>query len=191
MLDARGDLRFRGVAKFQLVEDVTREPRISVRTEQAIIKCAGIVGARCGESLMAGLDADSCRHGREACIEGRELHFEPAFLLAIGECLAHAVAQRVSRIGEADLIVFVVGRAQPKADCIDRDRVGAILALRREFGLLRINARVRVVPLDAGNAIERVGLRHRCADEAAVEDVGTADRSAAALRGRIGLLAVK
>ena len=191
MLDARRDLRLGRVAEFQLVEHIAGDPRIGVRAEQAIIQRADIVRARRGEILMTGLNADRRRHCREACVERRKLDFEPAFLLAIGEGLAHAVARKIGRVGEADFVVLVVGRAEPEADRIDRFRVGPVFALRRELGLLGIDAGARVRALDAGDAIERIGLRDRRADEAAVENIRAADRSAAALRTGIGLLAVE
>ena len=55
---------------------------------------------------------------------------------------------------------------------------------------MRIDPGLVFSAVDAGNTIERVVLRDRGADEAAMEDVGAADRSAVGLRGRVRLPAV-
>ena len=55
---------------------------------------------------------------------------------------------------------------------------------------MRVDAGLVIGAVDAGNAIKRVVLRDRRADEAAVEDVGAADRRAIRLHRRIRLPAV-
>src|SRR5207237_10371320 len=92
--------------------------------------------------------------------------------------------------GESDFIVLLVGRAGPETNCIDGSSVRPILALGGEFGLMRVDPGQVVGTVDAGDMIERIGLRDRSANEAAMEDVGAADRGAVALGGRIRLASV-
>src|SRR5437762_3043611 len=55
---------------------------------------------------------------------------------------------------------------------------------------MAVDPRLVIGAVDAGNAIERVVLRDRSADEAALEDVRTADRRTIRLHRRIRLAAV-
>ena len=66
VLDAAGDLRLGRIAEFEFVEDVARDPRIVVGTEQPVEQRAGIVGARRGQFLMPGLKAERRRHRRRS-----------------------------------------------------------------------------------------------------------------------------
>ena len=139
---------------------------------------------------MPGLQAERGRDGGKARVERRHLHLDAAFLLLVGKGLPHAERRRIGGVGEADLVVLVVGGAGPEPDRIDRRRIRPVFALGGEFGLMRVDAGLVIGAVDAGNAIERVVLRDRGADEAAMEDVGAADRRAVGLRRRIRLPAV-
>ena len=124
-------------------------------------------------------------------MNGIKLHLDAAFLLLVGEGLPHAVGRGIGGIGKPDLVVLVVGGAGPEADGVDRRRIRPVFALGGELGLVRVDAGAVIVAVDAGNVIERVVLRDRGADEAAVEDVRAADRRAVGLRRRIRLPAVE
>ena len=130
------------------------------------------------ELLLARLHAERGGERREAQVERHQLHFDAAFMLLVGEGLAHAVARRIERIGKPELVVLVVGVAVPEAHGIDAVRLRAVLALAGDLRLARVDARLVVFAVDAGNTIERVVLRDRGADEALIEDVGRADRPA-------------
>ena len=82
---------------------------------------------------------------------------------------------RIGGVGQPDLVVLVVGGAGPEPYRLDRRIVGAVLALGGEPGLARVDPGLVIGAFDAGNAVQRIVLGHRGADEAAVEDVGTAD----------------
>ncbi len=190
MLDAAGDLRLGGIGELELVEDVTGDLGVLVRVPQTVERAAGIVRARRRQFLVACLQAEGGGDGGKARIEWRHLHLDAAFLLLVGEGLPHAQRREVGRIGEADLVVLVVGSSRPEPDGIDRCRVGPVFALGRKLGLVRVDAGLVIGAVDAGDAIQRIVLRDRGADEAAVEDVGAADRSAVGLRRRVRLLSV-
>ena len=68
---------------------------------------------------MAGLQAERGGHRRKARVERHQLHLDAAFLLLVGEGLAHAVGGRIGGVGEADLVVLVIGGADPEPDRVD------------------------------------------------------------------------
>src|SRR3954471_21135041 len=136
---------------------------------------------------MTGLQAERGGKRGEAHIEWRHLHLEPGFLLLVGKRLSHAIRREVGRIRKADLIMTVVGRAGPEPYGVDSRRVRPVFAFRRELGLMSVDAGVMIRTVNAGDMIERVGLRDRPADIAAMEDVGAADGGAVGLHGRIRL----
>ena len=175
MFDPAGDLCLGRVAELELVEDIASEPAVAVRIPQAVERAEWIVRARSGQFLMRPLDADRGCQGSEAQVERGELDFHPAFLLLVGEGLANAVAGRIGRVGKAEFIVLVVGRADPEPDGVDRRRIGAIFAFCREFGLMRVDPGAELFALSTRNVIQAVVLCHRRADEPAVEQVRTAD----------------
>src|SRR6185295_789719 len=91
---------------------------------------------------------------------------------------------------QPDFVVLVIGGAGPETYRVDRRSIRPVFALGREFGLMRVDAGLVIGAVDTGNAIKRVVLRDRRADETALEDVGAADRRAVRLHRRIGLPAV-
>ena len=76
--------------------------------------------ARRGQPLVHALHAERGRQRREAQIERRELHFDAAFLLLVGEGLLDAV--EAALVGE--LVVLVVGVPEPEADRLDAGACG-------------------------------------------------------------------
>ena len=187
MLDPAGDLGLGRIGEFELVEDIARDARIVVGVPQTIEQRAGIIRARRGQFLMTGLQPERRRDRRKAGVKRHHLHFNAAFLLLVGERLTDAERRGIGGIGEPDLVVVIVGRTGPEPDGIDRRRVRPIFALGREFGLMGIDPRLVIRPVNAGDAIERVGLRDRSADKAAMKQIRAADRRAIALRGGIRL----
>ena len=190
MLDTAGDLGLGRVGEFEFVEDISGDAGVVVGVPEPVEQRAGIVGARRGQFLMSGLQAERRGDRGKARVERRQLHLDAGFLLLVGEGLPHADGRRIGGIGEADLVVLVIGGAGPEPDRVDRRGVRPVFALGREFGLVRVDPGLVIGAVDAGNAIERVGLRDRRADEAAVEDVGAADRCAVGLRRRVRLPSV-
>src|SRR5207302_7075276 len=108
--------------------------------------------------------------------ERRKLHLDAALLLLVGEGLAHAVRRWIERVGKPDLVVLVIGRAEPEPHRVDTAGHWTVLAFGRHLGLARIDARVVVGAVDAGNTIERVVLSNGGADETLVEKIRGADR---------------
>ena len=86
---------------------------------------------------------------------------------------------------------MIVGGAGPEPDGVDRRGVRPVFALGREFGLMAVDPRLVIGAVDAGNAIKRVVLRDRSADETTLEDVRAADRRTIRLHRRVRLLAVE
>ena len=76
----------------------------------------------------------------------------------------------------------VVGGTGPEPDHVDGLGVRMIVALDRQLGLPRVDAGAVLFAVDAGNMIDAVVLLYRRADEAAREEVRSADRSAVGLR---------
>ncbi len=107
-----------------------------------------------------------------------KLHLDAAFLLLVGEGLPNAVACEVCRISKTDLVVLVVGGAEPEANRVNSSRVWTILALDGNLGLLAIDTGLVLRAIDARDVIERVVLRDGGADEATREEVRSADRKA-------------
>ena len=177
VLDAPGNLRLGGLGEFQLVEDVAGDPVVAVGIPQSVERAAGIVRARRRQFLMPGLQAEGGRDGRKARVERHQLHFEAALLLLVGEVLPDADGRGIGGIGEPDLVVVIVGGAGPEPDGVDRRPVRMVFALGGEFGLVAVDPGLVIGAVDAGDAIERVVLRDRSADETVLEDVGAADRS--------------
>ena len=140
---------------------------------------------------MRGLNADSGGERGEAKVERHHLHLEAAFLLLVGEGLPHAERRQIGRVGEANFVVLVVDRAGPEANRLDGGCVRPVLALGGEFGLMRVDPGQVVGAVDAGDMIERIGLRDRRPDESAIEDIGAADRRAVGLRRGVRLAAVE
>ena len=190
MFDPAGDLRPGRVGEFELVERVAGDPIIIVWIEQAVVERAWIVRAGGRQLLIAALHADRAGDRRKARVEWRELHLNAAFLLLVGKSLAHAVAGRNRHIGKADLVVAIIGAAGPQPDGVDHGAVGAILALDGQLGLARVDPGAVIGAVKAGNPVQRVVLGQRRADEAAIEQIGAADRTAAGLRAGIRLPAV-
>jgi hypothetical protein len=124
---------------------------------------------------MAGLQAERRRHRRKARVERRHLHLDAGFLLLVGKGLPHAAGRKVGGIRKANLVVFVIGGAGPEPDGIDRSGVRPVFALGRELGLVRVDPGLVIGAVDTGDAIERVVLRDGCANEAAMEEIGTAE----------------
>src|SRR4029453_1637325 len=83
-----------------------------------------------------------------------------------------------------------VGGARPKTFPCDPPPSRTVFALGGEFGLMRVDPGLVIGAIDAGNAIKRIVLRDRRADEAALEDIGAADRRTIPLHRRIRLPAV-
>ena len=122
VLDAPGELCLERVAELELVERVAGNARVFVGIEQATERTGHI--ARRRELLMPRLYAERRRERREPHIERQERDLEATLLLLVGEGLADAVAERIRRVGKAELVVFVVGRAQPEPDRVDGRPVG-------------------------------------------------------------------
>ena len=159
--------------ELQLVEDVAGDARIVVRCEQAAERPGRIAGR--GEFLLPGLYPERGGERREAQVERHQLQFGAAFVLLVGEGLAHAVARRVERIGAAELVVAVIRVAVPEAHRVDAV-LRPIFALRADLRLARVDARAVRCAVEAGDRIERVVLRDRGADEALIEN-GTSRRA--------------
>ena len=88
-------------------------------------------------------------------VERHQLHLDAAFLLLVGERLAHAERCRISWVGKADFIVLVIGGAGPEPNGVDRRRIGPIFAFGGEFGLVRVDPGLVLGAVDAGDVIER------------------------------------
>jgi hypothetical protein len=67
--------------------------------------------------------------------------------------------------------MFVVGNAKPVAQRIDCCVRRAPFALAQQACLLRINPRVLVLRVGAGNAVKRIVVLHRKSQEATVEEI--------------------
>src|SRR5882672_5248080 len=87
--------------------------------------------------------------------------------------------------------MVIVGSTGPEADGVDRRGIRPVFALGGEFGLMAVDPRLVIGAVDSGDAIERVVLRDRSADEAALEDVRAADRRTIRLHRRIRLPTVE
>ena len=166
-LDAAGDLRPGRGTELELVEDVAGDTGVLVGIEQSVDRARRIVRARPGEPLVSRLNADRDGYACEVRPERRELHLDAALLLLVGEGLAYAVGRGIARRREADLVVLVVGRAEPIAHRVDRGMLRPELALARDLGLLRVNAGAGDFALGSRDAVEAVVLRHREAGIAA------------------------
>ena len=129
MLNACGDLRLGRFAELHLVEDIAGDLGVLVRVPQAVDRAADVVGAGRGQLLMRDLRAESGGQRCKAQVERCELHLNAAFLLLVGEGLAHAIAREVIRIGKTDFVVLVIGRAGPEANHVDRSRIRMVIAL--------------------------------------------------------------
>ena len=127
------------VAEAELVEHVAGDARVVVRIEQPLNGPGASPGAV--ELLAAGLHAERRGELREAQVERHELHLDAAFLLLVGEGLLDAVVES-GRFVEPELVVLVVGGAEPEADRVDAAGLRAEFAFAGDLGLLRVDARV-------------------------------------------------
>ena len=159
MLDSPCDLCLGRIREFELVEDIPGDAGVVVRIPEPVEQRAGIVGTRRGQFLMPRLQADGRRYRRKARIERRHLHLDAGFLLLVGKGLPHAERRGIGGVGEADLVVLVVGSTGPESDGVDRGGVRTVFALGGEFGLVGVDPCLMVGAVDAGDAIEGVGLR--------------------------------
>ena len=121
LLDAAGDLRPLRLVEAELVEHEAGDAGGAVGIEQPALD------ARRGQPLVHALHAQRRRQRREAQVERQELHLDAAFLLLVGEGLLDAV--EAAFIGE--LVVLVVGVAEPEADRVDAVGLRAVLAPAR------------------------------------------------------------
>src|SRR5215218_6025496 len=174
LLDTPGNLHLRGLAEFQLVEHIAGDLRVLVRIQQSVERTTWVVRAWRRQFLMTALEAKCGRHAGEARVERHHLNFEATFLLFVAKYLPDPQRGWIRGIGEIELVVFVVGRAGPEPDRFDRRAVRPILPLGGELGLMAINSRLVIGPIDARNAVKRIVLRDRSTDEAALEDIGAA-----------------
>ncbi len=174
----------------QFVERVAGDLGVLVGIEQAVERGVRIVGARCGQFLVARLQTQCGRHRREACVERHQLDLDAAFMLLVGEGLPDAQCSGIGGISKRDLVVLVIGGACPEPNRLDRRGIGPIFALGRDLGLARVDAGAVVGGFDAGDTIQRIVLRDRSTNKSTVEDIRAADRPARCLRGRVGLTAV-
>ena len=85
--------------------------------------------------------------------------------------------------------MLVVGDAAPEADGVDGRIRRAPFAFAEQLGLPGVDARLVCFAVAAGDAVQRIVLRHRQTEEAVVEDVGTAERLPVVARRRIQLAA--
>src|SRR5262249_33691355 len=177
MLDAAGDLGLGYFAELELVERIGCPPRVVVRVPET-----GIVGAWRGELLMTDLSTDRSRETGEPEVCRHELHFDPDLLLLVGEDLPHAVTRRIGILLQPELVVLVVGYAAPEPDRIDEVDRHAPFALADQLDLIGVDARAMILPVDAGDVIERVVLRDREPEKAVAEHVGPAERFAAVVQ---------
>src|SRR6202008_4757947 len=127
---------------------------VVVRVEQAAERRRSVAGR--SQLLLAGLQPKRGRQRGEAQVERQELHLDASLMLLVGAGLAHAVAERIERIGEPDLVVLVAGEAVPEAPRVAAPGYRAVLALAGELGLVSIDPRLVILAVDAGNAVERV-----------------------------------
>ncbi len=185
VLDAAGELHLEPVREFELVEEIAGDAPVRVRVEEAAEGAGGV--ARRRKVLMPGLHAERGGQGGEPQVDRQERDFDPALLLLVGERLANSVAGGIRRVGQAELVVLVVGCAEPEADRIDAGGLRPILALAQHLGLLRVDARVVILPVDARDVIRGVALDDGGADEALIEYQRAADRSTLAVNCGIRL----
>ena len=153
LLDPAGDLRLGRLAELEFVEDVAGHARLLVGVEQAVERTAGSSGLGAVRSWWPACTPTAVVSSAKPQIDRRELDFDAALLLLVGEGLPDAVGTRIDRIGESDLVVLVVGVAPPVADrrrC--RVRVRPVLALAGHLVLARVDAGVVVFAVGTGNA---------------------------------------
>ena len=131
---------------------------------------------------MATLYANRRRKRGKTQIERNELRFDAPFLLFVCEYLADAIACRIGIVGKADLTMLVVGDAAPEADRVDDRTWRTPLALAQDFGLVCVDARMVIFPVDPRNVIKRIVLCDRESEKALIENVRGADRSTVAVR---------
>src|SRR5690606_33863045 len=134
--------------------------------------------------LQSELDAEGARVFAPCARVALALYLDAPFLLTVLEGRMHLGDTRVV----LDLLVEIVGRAEPEADLVHERSARRELALEVELRLFEVDARV-VVGVLARHMIEAVDVRERQADEAAVEEIRAAERAAMRARGRVLLLA--
>ena len=139
------------------------------------------------QPLVHALHADGGGERCEAQIERRELHFDAAFLLLVGEGLLDAV--EATFVGE--FVVLVVGVPEPEPDRVDAGGLRAVFAAARDLGLVHVDAGVGLGRFQTRHAIEARIARHCDADKALLEDVGAADRLSVRAHRRIRLPSVE
>ena len=114
---------------------------------------------------MAALDSNRrCKRG-ETQVEWGELRLHAPFLFLVGEGLLDTVAGRIRIVGKTEFVVFIVGHATPKTNCINRRAGRTPFALAQEFGLMRVDTGVVVFAIDSGNMIQRIVLCERDAKD--------------------------
>ena len=166
LLDAAGDLRPQRLVEAEFVEHEAGDAGGAVGIEQAALDAGR------GQPLVHALHAQRRGERREAQIERRELHLDAAFLLLVGEGLLDAV--EAAFVGE--LVVLVVGVAEPEPDRVDAGGLRAVFAAAGDLGLVHVDAGVGLGRFQTRHAIEARVARHRDADKSLLEDVGAADR---------------
>src|SRR5215218_4573247 len=168
LLDTPGNLHLGGLAEFQLVEHIAGDPGVLVRIQQSVERTTWVVRAWRRQFLMTGLQAKCGGHAGEARVERHHLNFEATFLFLVGKYLPHPRRGGIGGIGETDLVMFVVRRGGPEPDRLDRRGIRPIFALGGQFGLMTVNPRLVIGPIDARNAVKRIVLRDRSTDEASL-----------------------
>src|SRR5437899_881683 len=108
---------------------------------------------------MPDLDADRRRQGSKSEVERRELDLDAAFLLLIRESLTDSVRGEISRVGQSDLVMLIVGAADPKSDGVDERTLRAVLALAHHLGLFRRDSGLVILSVSARNMIHRIVFR--------------------------------
>ena len=175
-LDATGRLKAQSLGQLQLLEDEAGEALGVGWTKQ------DAVGARSLQIAVGPLDARGASQHTQRRMHRLVLDLDARLVLRLQECRAdRELRQRV------DLVVLVVGIAEPEADGLDAVVVEAPLASARPLRLFERDMVLALGRLDAGDvvgAVER-GVGH--AEEAVPEDVGAAQRIAVAVEACVGL----
>ncbi|GJE05597.1 hypothetical protein AOPFMNJM_0900 [Methylobacterium jeotgali] len=177
-LDAPGRLHPQAASEDQLLEQVGgARPRIG-RPQQAAL------GAEDRQHAAVRLHAEGPGQSPERSGDGHVVELDPPLRLAVLEARLDAVDAVAA---DADLVVLVDRPAEPEAHRGDGAVEGPVLPSRLELVLRRIEAGAPLRGGDAGDLVERVVVAEGQPDEAALEDVGRADRSALRLGGRVRL----
>src|SRR5262249_7839909 len=119
------------------------------------------------------------------------LNLDATLLLLVGEDLPDAVARRIGVVLQPEFVVFVVGDSAPEPDGIDEVGRPAQFALAGQLDLIGTNARAMILPVDAGDVIERAVLSDREAEKAVAEYIGAAERFSGVPERRVRLFAVE